>query len=409
MPYSVPAVRGKNNNFNSIIYTIFDQFITNRANGGAINGTPAEPISNGNRVSIDTNNVMSITGGVLSIVNGGVGASNPEIWYAGINRTLGTILIVDVMTDIVSNVGQFGWDSDQSGGLQNCVQIGGTGIVVIANTGAPIVIGSKSNSTTYKFALILRSNGLWVFVKGGAFTTWTFLWTDSRGNTSSLFPSLGSNSGGTVVRYDNFKVSPTPYIPNPLCYDTFTRSNGSLGSSESIGPDGQSISPVSWGLQNGNIQILSNQASITSLNTGSAVAIVNLVSADILLDVALTRTTGSIGVQYRYQDVNNYCQAYVDAAGNCKLDKIVAGVLVNVINSAVTYGAGNVLKIICNGNSHQLFYNNAKVGATSTISDASLQSSTSLGVFGTDLSCLFDNFQIFPVGSNNEHIGLDQY
>lgn len=72
-------------------------------------------------------------------------------------------------------------------------------------------------------------------------------------------------------------------------------------------------------------------------------------------------------------DENNGVFAYVNRCdGKAYLDKLIGGVWTNVINGAITYVAGQELKVIVNGNDHSLYYNAAQIGATTAINDAGL-------------------------------------
>jgi len=48
------------------------------------------------------------------------------------------------------------------------------------------------------------------------------------------------------------------YLPTPTCYDTFTRSDGALGSSETTGPDSQATPQRTWTTIGGDLDIASN-------------------------------------------------------------------------------------------------------------------------------------------------------
>jgi hypothetical protein len=103
-----------------------------------------------------------------------------------------------------------------------------------------------------------------------------------------------------------------------------------------------------------------------------------------------------VGIIVRYADSDNYIRAIHDGT-NCKLIKRVATVESDVISAAVALGAGAIV-VIADGTSFSLFLNNAKVGSTSTISDAGLQTGTAQGLFSTNTGNTQDNFQVFPRG-----------
>ena len=51
--------------------------------------------------------------------------------------------------------------------------------------------------------------------------------------------------------------------------------------------------------------------------------------------------------------------------------------------------------VVKDSNSVTLFYNNAKIGATQTVSDAGITSNTIHGIFDTYGNSI-DNFQVYP-------------
>ncbi|GAG43121.1 unnamed protein product, partial [marine sediment metagenome] len=133
-----------------------------------------------------------------------------------------------------------------------------------------------------------------------------------------------------------------------MAYDTFTRANGPLGSSEATGPDAQATTAQAWANRIGTTLVAANTASASALVGGEALAAVDTGTADVLCDAELTRAAGNVGIVVRYQDATNYVIGYHTGV-NARLDKIVAGVTTNVISVAAVYGAGRVLRVVCEG------------------------------------------------------------
>jgi hypothetical protein len=90
----------------------------------------------------------------------------------------------------------------------------------------------------------------------------------------------------------------------------------------------------------------------------------------------------------------NYIIAYHDGA-NVRMDKVVANVTTNLINTAATYSAGAQLKITRVGNTYKLIYNGTQRGTDQSISDAGIVSNTIHGLFSTYSANTFDNFYMF--------------
>jgi hypothetical protein len=93
----------------------------------------------------------------------------------------------------------------------------------------------------------LRATGGYVLVKGGTYTTWTLLWISSTNNTATLYPCIITNNATLTSSF--IRVPARTWLPKPLCYDTFTRANGAIGTSETTGPDGAAgpaVPAVAW-------------------------------------------------------------------------------------------------------------------------------------------------------------------
>lgn len=75
------------------------------------------------------------------------------------------------------------------------------------------------------------------------------------------------------------------------------------------------------------------------------------------------------GIVFDYKDDANFLLAVVSKTPtpSAILYKCIAGVLTSARSGSITYGDGNELKVIVNGNTCQLFYNSLQVGADVTI------------------------------------------
>lgn len=119
-------------------------------------------------------------------------------------------------------------------------------------------------------------------------------------------------------------------------------------------------------------------------------------SADCDLSAAITRTAGTqAGLCARLDSAStpaNFLIAYLDGAGNVKVDKCVAGVYTNVISGAVTYGSTKRLRLVCSGTSVSAYYDGTQVGSTVTVSDAGIVSNTRHGKFSTYAANTFSGY-----------------
>ena len=81
---------------------------------------------------------------------------------------------------------------------------------------------------------------------------------------------------------------------------------------------------------------------------------------------------------------------------NVKIDKNVAGTWTAVQSTATAFSANAKLKCHRDGSSVSVFYNNALIGATQTISDAAILAGTRHGAFSTAATGTMDKALIFP-------------
>jgi len=223
------------------LFLLNDEFNNNRA-AGAVNGTSAEP-TGGTRTVTDTNGKLSITaGGVLNFATGGSAAGNPGLWYPSLISSTGKILT----GSITPSSGQFffGQDSNQTSYAYDYFYFAGSSSLRVSQATAEIEIGGFTLGNNYQLAMIKRAAGNYFFIKGGAFTNWTLAWIASVGGTA--YPSIGAYNTSAVGTADNIRIPTSTWLPTPLAYDTFTRADGAIGSSETTGPDSQTTPSLAW-------------------------------------------------------------------------------------------------------------------------------------------------------------------
>jgi hypothetical protein len=224
-------------------YLLYDKFTTTVA-AGSVNNTSAEP-TGGVRTVTDTNSKLSISSGVASFVTGGVGVGDPGLWYPTQARKAGRTLLSLVNTTGAASV-TFGWTVAANTTTQETIRLAASNALHQVSDATVITIGTYTNNTDYQLCTILRAAGTFFFIKGGTeFPNWTLVWLSGNRN-SSMFPGTHSPGTTTIFTVDNIRIPVATFIPQPLLYDTFTRSNGAIGSTESTGPDSQSLTPLVW-------------------------------------------------------------------------------------------------------------------------------------------------------------------
>lgn len=139
-----------------------------------------------------------------------------------------------------------------------------------------------------------------------------------------------------------------------------------------------------------------DDVSLKALTLSSLISAKLYAHADIDISAAVTRTAGTqAGIAGRVDDPANpanFLIAYLDGAGNVKVDKCVAGTYTNVISGAVTYGASKLLRLRCSGTSVSVFYDGTQVGTTQTVSDAGIVNNLYHGLFSTYASNSFASY-----------------
>lgn len=202
-----------------LTYLLRDTFSTDLA-AGSVNGTLAD--TGQARTVVDANSVLSITGGKASVATGGVAGGNPGLWYPQVTRQNGMILLA--FTTPNTNIGEVGWDTAQTGTINFGFRLFPTSSLGIRDNGSAVIVGAAPIAgTEYQLCLILRSTGVWYFVKGGVFTFWTLVWTSPTG-AANLFPGFANQGTADVYTVDDIRIpAGVTFIPQPLVYDTFTR------------------------------------------------------------------------------------------------------------------------------------------------------------------------------------------
>ena len=528
-------------------YILLDRFLTDVA-AGSVNGTSAEP-TGGTRKVTDTGSKLSISSGLLTLA-GGAGDGDPIMWYPIQTRKSGLLLLGDLTmsaTNAFSYVLGFGTNDSSSWTEAGFGFTNASAIKPVAGNALRSSVGEYS-ATSYKLAIAIRSSGAHFLIKGGSFTNWTLLWSDTNGNSANLYPVV--DGGLAVFTEDNLRIPTSLWLPQPIAYDTFTRSNGALGSTESLGPDSQTLTPKVWtgstwsistnaaintptlgddlvtnggfdsdttgwtatnatlasvaGGQSGNCLEVTNTAASkcyayqaitttigkwykiygyykngtasstlkagtsaggsqnygkslstatwsaryaeflatatttyiscvcesttagdTSLFDGISINEVSETSevfstipsntSNIIIDIVpgtYTETSGGIVLNLdSTTNPQNFVIAYVSTVGTAtaKMIKCVGGTYTSIISATVTATGGATLRVIKDGTSYSLYYNNAQVGSTSTISDAGIVDNTTHGLLSTDSGNTLDNFTIFDRGTSGCYNGLDQF
>lgn len=358
----------------SVAYALQDQYTTALA-AGSVNATNAEP-GPGTRTVTDTNVVLSITGGQASIATGGVGVQNPRISYGAFTRVFGKTLLWDWSFTTASL--SFRWAISDGGNPElGITPIVASRIDVSTATTTVTVAAAPSTATTYRSALVLRAAGGFMFIKGGVYANWQMLYLGTLGNAASPVVNMGGNSATAVGVFDNVRIPQDLITITPLCYDTFTRSNGALGNSETAGPDAQTTPALAW---TGATYTVSTNTAINTPTTGADVVVNGAFAAD---------TDWNKGAGWTIA-----AGTAVATAASSDITAIVAPLTLGVwYQTAFTqggFGGGTV---------------NVKLGTTAfpthaangTFTETGRATSTALALTGAALTDTVDNFSALPL------------
>ncbi len=234
-----------------------DSFNDTRA-AGSVNGTPATP-GPGTRVVVDTASDLSLSGG--NMVLGGYNANgDPGLWLGSVTRAAGVLAVAHFDLGHRDNGFVFSFDTNQSGSGAELVKNVTSTLRDPDNT---VISGTLVAWRNYYLALVLKSTGAYIFAKERTqFPNWTMLWHGTKDNTATLYPQLAAESAYTsgTNLYSFLRVPQELWLPTAI-YDSFTRSNGAIGTSESTGPDGQAAPAKTW--TGTGAAVASNKAVIT--------------------------------------------------------------------------------------------------------------------------------------------------
>lgn len=394
-----------------ITYLLRDDFTTARA-AGATNDTAPEPGGGGNRIVADTNSKLSISGKVAEFATGGAAAGNPGLWWTNsYARTYGRVVVAKFTPFGSGNTLGAGWDNNTTTVLTEAIRFINTATIAAVANNVAVNVGAYTGLFTYQVAVVQRAAGGFMLVQGGDYPVWTLLW-DHKAGTVALFPGAGCISTLSVADLRSVRVPNELFSIIPLAYDTFTRADGVLGSSETTGPDSQVTTARAYTSVLGTWAITSNAAGASALSGGLAIAVIDVGVADVHHSVNLTRSASTVSIIARYVDVSNYVYAQLlnDGADKVTLRKVVAGVDSEVLApTAVTYAAAAPLRIFARGVKFRIFYNKLAVGSSQTISDATLQTGTSVGLRTADTSNVFDGLETYAAGTELQYSRLNDY
>ena len=446
-------------------FLLRDDF-TDTVAAGSVNGTLATPGGTGTaaqrtRKVVDSATHLAISGGNCAI-DGGTGAQgDPGLWHGGFTRIAGRMMIWRELAWVGANQ-VVGWDGGQSGGLNQAVYQPSANVIHWNIT--TLLVHAVVKSYPIYYAIVMRANGSYLFFKNAG-AAWLLLWSSLDNTTTPMYPGISGHTAAFNIPF--MRIPAALFLPNVLAYDTFTRANAAIGTSEAAGPESQAVTARAW--TGAGATIATNKAIITPtlgaelatgtltvgtwysitatevnhFYAGSAVgdtfrataatgldannkvkaitlatmfATVDVGSANFLAGaelVANTRLqTGLIVNLDSASSPDDFILAYIDqnvGAGTTiiKLDECVNGTYTNKVNvTNATYAANARLEIHRDGTACRVMYNNLPVGTVVTLT---ANVNTRVGLFSTGATNTFNDFLVMPRGTGGEYAALNNY
>lgn len=170
--------------------------------------------------------------------------------------------------------------------------------------------------------------------------------------------------------------------------DNFNRANGSIGTPS----DGGSA----WSVLSGVWEISANNAFSNSI-AAHTVASLEASTSDADVQATVVIKQNGCGLAARIADNSNYLRMYVQGADSTMhLYKVVAGVHTLLTEDlAVTYAAGDVIKISCNGTSVKCYLNGVE---KLSVTESAGLTNTQHGLYANTSAPTYDDFSITGIG-----------
>jgi len=344
---------------NNTIHGLFSTYATNSFTNfeikSSIDGTPATPILAGNgsatRTVRDTFGYITLGSGLASFSTGTTASGrDPGLRYPTIDRTAGRVLTARISTPTTESQVYFGGIKTSNYAEGGTIALNRLQIKYAYNNTFPgISVANSTAGTMYQVLRVLRSAGEYIYIKGGEYSNWTLMWIDSR-NTVTSFDPIISNYSTASFQSDYIRIPDELYMPEPLAYDTFTRTNGPIGDTETTGPDNQSIESKQW--------------EIGTWNTASSKAINNtILGNDIVINGTMEGTY-----------LNGVAPSWTSTRGNTasSTDKYGGTLAQQITNPAGNSGVVNQNIGLTIGNFYCLsFYGKVYKGIGGHVNDAS--------------------------------------
>jgi hypothetical protein len=447
-------------------YLLRDDFSDTLA-AGSVNGTVAPglgTVAQRTRTVVDIENKLSQANG-LSVYAGGKAApawGDPGRWYGSFPRVPGLMILFKIVP--ISGLMGTGYSVAQSGVVSGIEFRWTGGSLTIGN--APVLF-SYTGGVIYTVAIILRSTGYMVFLKGGVFASWMLLFVENKTNTGQ-YPAFPNYNSTNTLDYVYIPVS--HWLPTPLASDGMVSAaltNGTGHSEGVVGGIGSGGANVPWATaatwsvaggvtlntpnlgaeQNNGALVIGTWYKITASEAdhfyvGSAVGdhfratattaldannkvqpfttaelfrpLNQAMTADVVAQITnVAQTDRTVrGLAIRLNDPTAPTSgiiAYYDGLGNIKVAEFSGATYTQLFTAAKAWADSDRLQLIANGSSVRLYHITSAGGYTLIGSSATAMITTGgyHGLFSTDPGNTLDNMVLYPRGTGSEYAILD--
>lgn len=278
---------------------------------------------------------FAVTGGTFTETTKLAFAKTASAWNAfgfyhaaGVARAIGRAFIGEITVNPVVNTFFGFWKAAAlptgfNDNAEGCLYYDASGAPAKQlNTGtAYYELFTPAISTTYQIAQVLRSNGDFLCIKGGAYTDWTLVFPNGLGSDALLhagFTTYPNTAAGTISRF------------------------------------GVADLLSGWGLGGADDYPLATVKLAGARSDGDTFSH----SADGLIEFTVTTrpSAGTNDFRFRIQDATNYMQVTVGNTGTITLNEVVAGTP-NALGSAAT--------VVSNGHRVVIRFNGANIAVHS--------------------------------------------
>jgi hypothetical protein len=214
---------------------------------------------------------------------------------------------------------------------------------------------------------------------------------------------------------DNLRIPDLTWLPTPLAYDSFTRSDGALGNSESSGPDGQTVAARAWTAQSGTWAVSSNQAVATAAGIATLPGLPN---GDYVIEAQVTTPASGTtpgGLIVRFSDTSNYWYVKITpgtAGTDLELVEVNDGTPTTRASADVDFAADTEYRIsvVCEGDDEWRVFVDDAAELTYTTTNTFNATETVIGLRDEgDDNFKFDGVLVLARGTNGEYSRLERY